>query len=79
MWWRETHIMSSDIPTSRECLHTGHMFSSGTIVGKVVGVYRVIPASLVILFTVRVMKVKCILRSKVLLQRQRNIGNTRGR
>ena len=38
--------------------------------GYVGDLFRVIPASLVILFAVSVTKVKCILRSKVLLQRQ---------
>ena len=60
----------------RELLDHGVMIRLGAgttfvfVVLEQGGVQRVIPASLVILFAVSVTKVKCISRSKVLLQHQ---------
>jgi hypothetical protein len=46
---------------------------------QVYGVLPLLPGKIVILFAVSVTKVKCILRSKVLLQPQVNNGNTGSR
>lgn len=34
-----TYIVTLGIPTWRECLCTGHMFSGDTVAGKIVGVH----------------------------------------